>query len=204
MSRITMARVRSADTVARTALVELAGSEGTAVTARLGDGVHPHTVLPGAECLVGITEAGERTLLATVEHDPRQAAFAGASVASTATPPGSIAYSDGVTWRDALSVSVRTLGACEVWASGWLSMRSSVQSATPVWELRVSVDGAGAGPVVGWGSAVANLQQVSALTARIALPGAGTWTVRLQARVKLSGATVSCDGGLLLAEGRLV
>jgi hypothetical protein len=198
-----MGRVRSADLAARAALVELDGSEGTAVPARLGDGLHPHALAPGGECVLGVSEAGERTLLATLDHRPGDLPVLGASAASTAAPPTSFAYTDGATWRDALAVSVRSLAACDVWASGWLALRAPSATATPAWELRVAVDGASAGPAVGWGSALANLQQVSNLQARLPLPGPGLWTVRLQLRVRLSGATVACSAGLLLAETRL-
>jgi hypothetical protein len=195
-----LARVRSADLAGRTALVELDGSEGTAVAARLGDGVRAYALAPDAECVAVLTPGGERTLVATLGHDPDRAALPGA--ATTAAPPASFGYTDGVTWQDALVVDVRTDAACDMWASGWLALRSSLASATPVWQLRVSVDGAGAGPAIGWGSALVNLHQVCAHTARVPVAGAGSWRVRLQLRVQASGAAVTCDGGLLLAEAR--
>ncbi len=200
MSELSMARVRSTDLAGRLALVELDGSEGTAVWMPLGDGVHPQTVQPGAACVVALTPGGERTVLSTMGHQPLKAALGG--VASGATPPLSFAYTDGTTWQNALSVDVPTLGACEVWATGWLALRAGVAVATPVWELRVLVDGVGADVAVGWGSALANLRQVCMLTARVSVSDAGTWRVRLQVRPLVSGQAVTCSGGLLLAEAR--
>ncbi len=200
MSEPSMARVRSADPVGRMALVELDGSEGTAVWVPLGDGVHRQTVQLGAECVVALAPGGDRTVLCTTGHDPQRASLAG--VSSAATPAASFAYTDGTTCQNALSVDVPTLGACQVWATGWLALRAAVAVATPVWELRVLVEGAGAGPGVGWGSALASLRQVCVLTASVPVPDAGTWRVRLQVRPLVSGQSVTCSGGLLLAEAR--
>ena len=204
MGSMSIARVRSADVALRTALVELDGSEGTAVPARLGDGVHPRLVAPGAECVVVTSPAGERVLVATVAHQPADAPLLGASVSSSTAPAASFAYSDGTAWTDALTASVRTLSPCELWASGWLSLQGSAASAAAVWELRIAVDTATPGPAIGWGSALANLHQVCALSARVTLAAAGLWTVRLQIRVKAPGVTATCAGGLLLAEARAV
>lgn len=202
MTQTGIARVRSVDTAARTALVEPDGSEGAAISARLADSAHPHTITPGAECVITLTPAGEHMVLASLGHNPAEAAVNAPSAASTAVPPGSFAYTNGTTWQDALTVSVRTLAACDLWVFSTLSLAGSIGSAASLWELRVSVDGAGASAATGWGSALANLQQVCSLPARAPLPDAGVWTVRLQLRVRISGATVACTGGLLLAEAR--
>lgn len=200
MAEIGMGRVSAWDAAARTALVELDGSEGAGVRATLADSVHPQSLELDAECVVALTPTGERTLLAVLGHDPAHAALPGA--ASITPPPTSFGYTDGVTWQSALSVEVWTLRACEIWTSGWLSLKGSAQSAASLWELRASVDGVGAGASAGWGSALANLQQVCTLNSRVAVPGAGAWTVRLQVRVLVSGVTVACSGGLLLAQAR--
>ncbi|MDP9380740.1 MAG: hypothetical protein M3Q29_11440 [Chloroflexota bacterium] len=200
MRETSLARMRSADLEARTALVELDGSEGTAVVARLGDGVQGQMLAPDVECVVALTPGGERTVVATLGHDPDHAGLPGS--ASTSSPPQSFAYTDGVTWQDALTADVRTADPCALWASGWLGLRGSSQSADAVWQMRVSVDGAGVGPVVSWGSALANLHQVCMHTARVPVAGAGTWRLRLQLRVVASGVSVQCSGGLLLAEAR--
>ena len=204
MTETSLARVRSADGAARTALVELEGSEGAAVSARLADHVHPQTLVSGAECVVASKAGGERTLIAVLGHNPAEAAICAPSAVSSGSPPSSFAYTDGTTWQDALTASLRTLGSCNLWAQGWLALSASSQSAAAVWDLRLSVDGAGAGPAIGWGSALANLRQVCALSASVAVPGGGLWTVRLQVRVKASGVTATCTGGQLLADARVV
>ncbi len=58
MRETSLARMRSADLEARTALVELDGSEGTAVVARLGDGVQGQMLAPDVECVVALTPGG--------------------------------------------------------------------------------------------------------------------------------------------------
>lgn len=204
MIETSLARVRSVDIASRTALVELNGSEGAAVTARLADSVHPQTAPPGSECLVVATPDGDRTLVATLGHNPKDSAILAPAVASTTSPPASFAYTNGTTWQDALSVSITTSGACNLWASGWLALSGSALSATSVWEMRLAVDGAASGPSTGWGSPMANLKQVCPLSASLAVSGGGTWTARLQLRLKVTGATVTCAGGLLLVDARTV
>lgn len=201
MTDLRMARVWTVDPAARAALVELDGSEGTAVWAMLADAVHLHALGRGAECLVARTPGGERTLLGTLGHDPARLGLPGAG--SAAAPPTSFAYTDGVTWQNALSAGVTTLAACDLWISAWLSLRCSATGAAGVVDLRAIVDGGAAGQAMTWGASAASLQQVCAFTARLAVPGAGAWTVRLQARLKVSGSTAACDGGLLLAEPRI-
>ncbi len=148
------------------------------------------------------TPGGEWTVIALTGTDPYGAALVGAAAVSTGSPPASFSYTDGVAWTDALTVALTTTGACTLWAHGWLALSANVQSAAAVWEARLSVDGAGAGGAVGQGSALVGLQQLCAHSASVALPTSGTWTVRLQARVKIAGATVTCTGGLLHAEAR--
>ncbi|MEJ7655004.1 MAG: hypothetical protein WKH64_17535 [Chloroflexia bacterium] len=134
--------------------------------------------------------------------DPYGAALVGAAAVSTGSPPASFSYTDGVAWTDALTVALTTTGACTLWAHGWLALSANVQSAAAVGRRgsRWTARGRAAPWVRAARSSGCNSCAPTPRASRCLPPARGR--VRLQARVKIAGATVTCTGGLLHAEAR--
>lgn len=201
---IVRARVRSADGAARTALVELYGSEGVAVPALLADSVHP-SYAAGPECLVAITDAGERVVVATLEHDPAKAPNESVWADQGARLINTLAFATGSPWTDLISTTLAVPGAARLVLSGFLMLRTSAAASANVFvNVRGLVaEGALASAAISASSALASTRIVVPYWFRIAVPGAGAYTTKVQIANKISGSTITIDAQYLQVEARL-
>ncbi len=200
---ILRARVRSVDAGARTALVEMYGSEGVAVPAALADHLHPR-LAEGPECLVAVSPSGERTVVATLEHDPARVPSVSAWSEQAGRLLSTLGYSDGATWADAISTTITVLGAAKLVLGGYLALRTSAAAnALPFVEVRGAlVEGGLVTGAVGVSSALAGSRVVVPLGLRLNVAAGGTYTVKVQLVNKLSGSTITLDSSYLQVEAR--